>query len=104
MRARAFAAGTRQVYERAGALFIVLAQAAPTDSELAAIWEKARADRLTDCRLMVRRAGSQRDARGRGELLFVHSGPGVHGELVALGWSGTAYERWLAETVERLLA
>jgi AcrR family transcriptional regulator len=103
LRARAFAAGTRQVYERAGALFMVLAQAAPANSELAALWEKARGDRLSDCRLMVRRAGSRRSMQRRAEVLFVQSGPGVHAELVALGWSGTAYETWLAETVERLL-
>jgi AcrR family transcriptional regulator len=102
-RAAAFAAGTRQVYERAGALFMVLAHAAPTDPELAGIWEKARSDRLSDCRLMIRRTGSRRDAQRRAQLLFVQSGPGVHAELGALGWSGTAYESWLAMTVEGLL-
>jgi AcrR family transcriptional regulator len=103
-RAHAFAVGTRQIYERAGALFLVLAQTAPTDPELAARWDRARRDRLTDCRLLVRGAGHRgRDARRRADLLFVQSGPGVHAELIGLGWSGKSYEAWLAETVESLL-
>jgi hypothetical protein len=103
-RARAFAAGSRQVYERAGALFLVLAQTAPAEPEVAALWDRARADRLTDCRLLVRTTGRRgRDAQRRADLLFVQSGPGVHAELVGLGWSGKGYETWLAETVERLM-
>lgn len=103
-RARAFAAGTRLVYERAGALFLVLAQTAPVEPELAALWDTARTDRLSDCRFLAHRAGHRgRDARRRAELLFVQSGPGVHAELIGLGWSGRGYEAWLAETVESLL-
>jgi AcrR family transcriptional regulator len=104
-RAHAFAAGTRQVYERAGALFLVLAQSAPAEPELAALWDRARGDRLADCRLLVRGAGHHdRDALRRADLLFVQSGPGVHAELIGLGWSGKRYEAWLAGTVEGLLA
>jgi AcrR family transcriptional regulator len=103
-RARAFAVGTRRVYERAGALFLVLAQTAPLEPELAALWDRARTDRLSDCRSLVHRAGHRgREARRRAELLFVQSGPGVHAELIGLGWSGRGYETWLTQTVESLL-
>ena len=104
LRAEAFATGTRQVYERAGALFLVLAQTAPAEPELAYLWERARGDRLLDCRTLVRSAGHRgREARRRAELLFVQSGPAAHAELVGLGWSQNAYQAWLARTVEDLL-
>lgn len=104
-RAEAFAAGTRQVYDRAGALFLVLAQSAPSEPEVAALWDRARADRMSDCRRLVRTAGhTGRDSHRRADELFVQSGPGVHAELRGLGWSGNAYQAWLADAVEALLA
>lgn len=103
-RAEAFAAGSRQVYERAGALFLVLAQTAPAEPDVATLWARARDARLDDCRRLVRGAGhTGRDANRRADELFVQSGPGVHAELTGLGWSGAAYESWLAATVEALL-
>jgi AcrR family transcriptional regulator len=104
-RAAAFAAGTRRVYDRAGALFLVLAQTALAEPEVADLWDRARTDRLADCRRLVRTSGhAGRDARRRAEQLFVHSGPGVHAELTGLGWSGRAYETWLFEAVTTLLS
>jgi AcrR family transcriptional regulator len=105
-RAAAFAAGTRGVYERAGPLFLVLAQAAPLDPGLAALWEQARAARLADCLRLVRLTAERSPAvRQRlADLLFVQSGPGVHADLVGdRGWTGGAYEDWLRETVQYLL-
>lgn len=103
-RAAAFARGTREVYERAGALFLVLAQTAPAEPEVAGLWERARTDRLADCRRLVRGAGhTGRDAHRRADEVFVQSGPGVHAELGALGWSGRAYETWLTDVVSSLL-
>jgi AcrR family transcriptional regulator len=105
-RALAFAAGTRGVYERAGPLFLVLAQAAPLDAGLAGLWERARAGRLADCRRLVRLTGRRSPVAGRrlADLIFVQSGPGVHADLVGdRGWTSAAYEAWLAETIEGLL-
>ena len=105
-RAAAFAKGTREVYQRAGRLLLVLAQASPLDPELAELWDRARARRLADCRKLV----SATATRGRAtqdrltDLLFVQSGPGVYAELVSeRGWSARAYQEWLAGTVETLL-
>jgi AcrR family transcriptional regulator len=106
-RALAFAAGTRGVYQRAGALFLVLAQAAPLDAKLAGLWERARAGRLADCRRLVRLTGQRSPAadRRQADLIFVQSGPGVYAGLVSdRGWTSAAYEAWLAETIEGLLS
>jgi AcrR family transcriptional regulator len=105
-RARAFAAGSRRVYQRAGPLFLVLAQAAPVDAELAARWERARARRFEDCRRLVQLTGPHRPAARRKltDLLFVYSGPGMYADLTGdRGWTSEAYEAWLTEAVEALL-
>lgn len=105
-RAAAFAKGAREVYERAGQLLLVLAQAAPLDRELAELWDRARARRLADCRkLVTATAARSRVTQDRlTDLLFVQSGPGVYAELVSgRHWSAKAYQAWLASTVESLL-
>jgi AcrR family transcriptional regulator len=105
-RSGAFAAGTRAVYDRAGPLFLVLATAAPLDAVLADLWQRARMGRLEDCRRLVRRSGRRRAAEREriADIVFVLSGPGVHADLVGdRGWSGDAYQSWLAETLEPLL-
>jgi AcrR family transcriptional regulator len=103
-RAEAFAAGSREVYARAGRLFLVLAEAAPLDPAVGHLWEEARRERLADCRRLVGGTGhTGRGAHRLGDLVFVHSGPAPYAELLALGWSGRAYESWLADTVEALL-
>jgi AcrR family transcriptional regulator len=106
-RATAFAAGTRQVYQRAGRLFLVLAQAAGLDPELAALWDRARSARLQDCQRLVDLTGRRRRPLRRQltDLLFVQSGPGVHADLVVdRRWSHDAYQAWLTTAVENLLA
>ena len=59
-RAAAFAAGTRQVYQRAGRLFLVLAQTAGLDPELSALWDRARSARLQDCQRLLDLTGRRR--------------------------------------------
>ena len=85
LRAAAFASGARAVYERAAPLFMVLAQAAPADTILSDLWDQARANRLADCRQLIKSGGKltsvERDRRT--DLLFVYSGPGVYAD-----WSG----------------
>ena len=105
-RAAAFAAGTSEVYQRAGRLLLVLAQSAAIDSDLAALWEGARAARLADCRRLVDLTGRRprRVQQRLADLVFVQSGPGVYSDLVGdRGWTHTAYRSWLATTVEDLL-
>jgi AcrR family transcriptional regulator len=103
-RATAFAAGTTQVYGRAGRLFLVLAQSAAMDPELSALWDRAR--RLQDRRRLLDLTGPRpRATRDRlTDLLFVQSGPGVYTDLVGeRGWSNHAYQRWLTATVKTFL-
>jgi AcrR family transcriptional regulator len=105
-RAVAFATGTREVYQRAGALFLVLAQTAPLDEAVANRWESARQARLSDCRRLVRVSGHPAGAAATrlADLVFVQSGPGVHAELVSgRGWSARSYQAWLADALESLL-
>lgn len=105
-RATAFAAGTRAVYERAGALFLVLAQVAASEQPVADLWRAARQGRLADCRDLVRLAAGSDSAPQRAvDLVFVASGPAVYADLTAdRGWTGAAYEHWLAETIDCLLS
>jgi AcrR family transcriptional regulator len=106
-RAAAFATGTSEVYERAGRLFLVLAQTATLDPDLAALWEHARTARLADCRRLVDLTGQRRQPLQQRltDLLFVQSGPGVHSDLVGdRGWTTNIYRTWLTATVETLLA
>jgi AcrR family transcriptional regulator len=114
-RAAAFAAGSRAVYERAGALFLVLAQAAPLDQAVQEIWRSAREARLADCRDLVRLASPSGTASDRttsdrttddrtADIVFVLSGPGVYADLTGdRGWPAGAYEGWLTDALRLLL-
>jgi AcrR family transcriptional regulator len=104
-RAAAFAAGSRAVYQRAGALFLVLAQAAPADQATADLWRSAREARLADCRDLVRLASPSAVADDRTvDVVFVLSGPGVYADLTGdRGWPAAAYEQWLTTALEPLL-
>lgn len=104
-RAAAFAAGSRAVYQRAGALFLVLAQAALADQATADLWRSAREARLADCRDLVRLASSSGTADDRTvDVVFVLSGPGVYADLTSdRGWPASAYEQWLTTVLEPLL-
>jgi AcrR family transcriptional regulator len=104
-RAAAFAAGSRAVYQRAGALFLVLAQAAPADQATADLWRSARKARLADCRDLVRLASPSGTADDRTvDVVFVLSGPGVYADLTGdRGWPAAAYEQWLTTALEPLL-
>ena len=104
-RAAAFAAGSRAVYERAGALFLVLAQAAPADQSVQDLWRSAREARLADCRDLVRLASPSGTADDwTVDVVFVLSGPGVYADLTGdRGWPAAAYEQWLTTALEPLL-
>ena len=104
-RAAAFAAGSRAVYQRAGALFLVLAQAAPADQAVHNLWRSAREARLADCRDLVRLAAPSAVADERTvDVVFVLSGPGVYADLTGdRGWPAAAYEQWLTTALESLL-
>ena len=105
-RAAAFAAGSRAVYERAGALFLVLAQAAPADQAVQDLWRSAREARLADCRDLVRLAWLSGTADDwTVDVVFVLSGPGVYADLTGdRGWPADAYQQWLTAALEPLLS
>jgi len=105
-RAAAFAAGSRAVYERAGALFLVLAQAAPADQSVQDLWRSAREARLADCRDLVRLAWPSGTADDwTVDVVFVLSGPGVYADLTGdRGWPADAYQQWLTAALEPLLS
>ncbi len=104
-RAAAFAAGSQAVYQRAGALFLVLAQAAPADQAVQDLWRSAREARLADCRELVLLASASGTAGERTvDVVFVLSGPGVYADLTGdRGWPAAAYEQWLTTALEPLL-
>jgi AcrR family transcriptional regulator len=104
-RAAVFAAGSRAVYERAGALFLVLAQADPADPAVQDLWRSAREARLADCRDLVRLASPSGTADDwTVDVVFVLSGPGVYADLTGdRGWPADAYQQWLAAALEPLL-
>jgi AcrR family transcriptional regulator len=102
-RAGAVAAGARDMYERAGRLFLVLVQAAPVNSAVSQLWESARGARLSYCRQLVatvvgRRKKAQVDRLA--DILFVLSGPRVYADLVVdRQWEAGTYEQWLSEMI-----
>lgn len=104
-RAAAFAAGSRAVYERAGALFLVLAQAAPADQSVQDLWRSAREARLADCRDLVRLAAPSGTADDwTVDVVFVLAGPGVYADLTGdRGWPADVYQQWLTAALEPLL-
>jgi len=93
------------VYERAGALFLVLAQAAPADPSVEDLWRSARKARLADCRDLVRLAAASGVADERTvDVVIVLSGPGVYADLTGdRGWPAAAYEQLLTTALESLL-
>jgi AcrR family transcriptional regulator len=104
-RARAFAAATWAVHERAGALFGVLAQAAQGDAGLQERRTEIAARRFELCRELVRasRAGTAAEVARVTDLVFVLSSTSLHAEFLNRGWARSDYEDWLSDTLTALL-
>jgi AcrR family transcriptional regulator len=103
-RARAFAAASHAVHQRAGRLFAVLAQAAQTDEDLATWRQSIGARRMEVCRALVSACGVPADrATEVRDLVFVLASTSVYYEFDNLGWSATAYDDWLVTALVEAL-
>jgi hypothetical protein len=109
-RLRAYASAVRRIHDGAGDVFVVVAEAAGSDPEIEQLHETAEARRragATSVIAAVEEVGSLRDDLATEQaidLLWLWNGPLVHRHLtVAAGWSGDAYEAWLADGLVREL-
>lgn len=109
-RLRAYASAVRRIHDGAGEVFVVVAEAAGSDPEIEQLHETAEARRrigATSVVAAVEEVGSLRDGLVTDQaidLLWLWNGPLVHRHLtVAAGWSGDAYEVWLADGLVREL-
>ena len=109
-RLRILASNGRTILERRAALDDVVRGAASADPEIMALWERGKAERLAGQRELLRfiveeaelRAGL--DLEAAGDIVYAIGSPETYRLLVVdRGWSGADFERWYAETLERLL-
>jgi AcrR family transcriptional regulator len=109
-RLKILAANGRSILERRSALDEVVRGAAAADSEMAALWERGKAQRFAGQRALVQIALGTTglrdglDLETAAETVFSIGSPEVY-RLLTLdrGWSGSRFEDWYADTLERLL-
>lgn len=107
-----FAALLRDLMARTAPVHRLLADAARSDPEAAAMLDEVSRQRHEGQRHVARalaRAGALRDGlreRDAADVVHALASPEVYGLLVAdRGWSGARYERWLRDTLtQQLLA
>ena len=109
-RLRILARNGRLMLERWADVAAVLGNAASADPRIAELWERNKEQRLTGQRALLRlategaalRQGLSREAAA--DVLFAVGSPEVYRLLVVdRGWSPARFERWYADTLERLL-
>jgi AcrR family transcriptional regulator len=109
-RLRILARNGRLMLERWGDLAAALSGAAAADPKIAELWERNKEQRLAGQRALLRIAtegttlqeGLSSDAAA--DVLFAVGSPEVYRLLVVdRAWSLARFERWYAETLERLL-
>jgi hypothetical protein len=100
----------RMILERVSPLYEVLRGAAAADSELASLLTLNRSQRLAGQRELVRlvaKGGTLRDGLGvaaASDAVYAIGNPETYRFLVVdRGWSPDRFERWYADTLERLL-
>lgn len=100
----------RALLERRAAIDEVVRAAAASDPEVATLWERGKAQRFAGQRELLRmvigtdglRPGL--DLATAADILYALGSPETYRHLTAdRGWSGARFERWYAETLERLL-
>jgi AcrR family transcriptional regulator len=100
----------RAILERRAAIDEVVRGGAAADPEVAALWERGKAQRFAGQRELLRmvvgddglRPGL--DLATAADILYAIGSPETYRHLVIdRGWTGARFERWYAETVERLL-
>ena len=109
-RVRILARNGRLILERRTPIDEVLRGAAAADPAMADLWRRTRDQRLAGQAALVRilaaggalRPGVTRAAAA--DVLFAVGSPETYRALVVeRGWSADRFERWYAETIERLL-
>jgi AcrR family transcriptional regulator len=105
-----FARDIRQIMERVSPLFEIMRAAARNDPDIAVLLEQTLAERMEGMRHFVgllARGRGLRDgltAEAAAETVWTITSPEVFRLLTAdRGWPPARYERWLAETLTRLL-
>ena len=105
-----YARATRATQERLAPLFLVLREAAATETAAADVWNEIAERRATNMRKLaaeIQAAGGLRDGLTVDEaadVIWATNGPELYVLLTGdRGWPPERFERWLAETWRRLL-
>ncbi|HEX5148240.1 MAG TPA: helix-turn-helix domain-containing protein [Candidatus Limnocylindrales bacterium] len=109
-RIRILATNGRAILERRAAVDEIVRGAASADPEIAALRDRGKTQRYAGQReLLALVAGTAGLRAGltlgvAADVLYAIGSPETYGLLVVeRGWSGARFERWYAETIERLL-
>jgi AcrR family transcriptional regulator len=110
VRLRMLAAIGRAILERRHAIDAVVAGAAASDPDIAALRDKGKAERFAGQRELLRmvvgdgRLRDGMDLETGAAVLYAIGSPETYRLLVVdRGWTAARFERWYAETLERLL-
>jgi AcrR family transcriptional regulator len=109
-RIRMLAANGRAILERRSAVDEIVRGAASADPDIAALRDRGKAQRYAGQRNLLRLVAGK-DGLGPGlklsvaaDVLYAIGSPETYQLLVVdRGWTGARFERWYAETIERLL-
>ncbi|MEA2632305.1 MAG: hypothetical protein QOE66_2524 [Chloroflexota bacterium] len=100
----------RAILEQRAAIDEVVRGGAAADPEVAALWERGKAQRFAGqrelLRMVVGDAGLRPglDLATAADILYAIGSPETYHHLVVdRGWTGANFERWYAETLELLL-
>jgi AcrR family transcriptional regulator len=100
----------RAILERRAAMDEVVRGAAAADPEVAALWERGKAQRFAGQRELLRLVVGDEglrpglDLTTAADILYAIGSPETYRHLVVdRGWTGARFERWYAETLDRLL-
>jgi AcrR family transcriptional regulator len=103
---RMTARNSRLVKQRAGALMEILRSAAPTDPDIATLWDRIQTDFHANQRAIVEsldEKGALRpdlDVGGAADILWTLNHPNVWQLLVGeRGWTADRFEDWLADAL-----
>jgi AcrR family transcriptional regulator len=103
---RMTARNSRAVKQRAGALMEILRSAAPTDPDIAALWDRIQTDFHANQRSIVESLDekgalrSDLDVEGAADILWTLNHPNVWQLLVGeRGWTAEQFEDWLADAL-----
>lgn len=109
---RRYATSVRQVMERMAPLFLAVRDASGTDAESAAVWQSISDRRAANMRRLVadvrvaagERARTAVDLDEAADSVWALNSPELFVMLTAeRGWPADRYERWLADSLRRLL-